>query len=185
MFGIVYTAAYLLTVAGVLAGIVYYIYKFSGSAEVKNYLDSYTDSLRDGMDFNTVVKNALKSYLILYICILTCSFFKLGKFVSAAVLLRKGFVSAFTAAAISDVYGFSGIALTAAVMPQTILMIPIMSAYCAAAFCFYENRENTDRRGKIIYIIFLIAVFTIFCGLAFSEGIITTTFAKWLAFKVT
>lgn len=185
VIGILYILAFTAILAGVVLGTSYYIYKFIKSAEVKNYLDGYTDSLRNGMNLSAIIKSSVKSYSLIFFCIVIASFFKIGPFFVGAVLVRKGFISAFTTAAMIDVYGFWGVILSGATFVHIIVFIPILALLASVSVLYSKNRKSLDKSDKIIYIIFLIVIFTIFCGCAFFEGFLTTTFMKWLAFKVT
>lgn len=180
-----YMVAMVFIAAGVVTGVLYYVYNFLKTAEIKNYLDGYTNSLRNGMNLSNLVKTALKSNSFLFFAIALSSFFRFGPFVSGFFLIRKGFISAFTTAAMIDVYGFSGLILAGGSFIQIVLLIPILAVFAAASVFCSKNRHSFEKRDKIIYIIFLAIVFTIFCSCALLEGIITTTFMKWLAFRVT
>lgn len=180
-----YITALVLISIGVIVGALYYAYNFLGTAEIKNYLDGYINSLRNGMDFAGIIKKTLKSNTLLFCIIAVASLFKYGPFISAFFLLRKGFISAFTSAAMSDVYGFSGLLFSSGSLTEVLIFIPLLAFFSAISVFVSKNRRTFEKRDKIIYIIFSLVVFTIFCGCAFLEGIITTTFMKWLAFKVT
>lgn len=182
---ILYIAAMTFIATGIVIGAVYYVYNFLKTAEIKNYLDGYTNSLRNGMNFNALIKSSLKSNLILFSGIVIASFFKFGPFISGFFLIRKGFVSAFTTAAMIDVYGLGGLALAGGSLFQIIILIPVLAVFAAVSVFHSKNRRLFEKRDKIIYIIFLFIVFTIFCSCALLEGILTTTFMKWLAFRVT
>ena len=84
-----------------------------------------------------------------------------------------------------DVYGGYGLLLALSSIIQILVIIPLLALYTAVAYFFSKKRKELGKREKIIYIIFFIAIFTIFSGCSALEGIITTTFMKWLAFKVT
>lgn len=180
-----YAIAFAIIGIGAVCGTVYYICNFFGSGDVKNYLDAYTNSLRNGMDCKTVINTALKSYSVLFFALVISAFFKFGFFVSIFLLLRKGFVTAFSVAAMVDVYGVSGLALSGASSFGAVLFLPGVALLAAVSVFFMKNRKKFDKRDKFIYIIFLTVIFTIFCGCAFLEGGLTTTFMKWLAFKIT
>ena len=128
---ILYIAAMTFIATGIVIGAVYYVYNFLKTAEIKNYLDGYTNSLRNGMNFNTLIKSSLKSNLILFAGIVIASFFKFGPFISGFFLIRKGFVSAFTSAAMIDVYGFGGLALAGGSLFQIIILIPVLAVFAA------------------------------------------------------
>lgn len=180
-----YAVAFAVIGIGAVCGAIYYVCNFFGNGDVKNYLDAYTNSLRNGIDGKNVINTALKSYSILFFGLVISAFFKLGFLVSIFLLLRKGFVTAFSVSAMVDVYGASGLALSGVSFFCTIVFIPIVALLAAVSVFFMKKRKKFDKRDKFIYIIFLMIIFTIFCGCAFLEGGLTTTFMKWLAFKIT
>ena len=180
-----YTVSFCIITVGVITGALYYTYKFSSSAEIKNYLDGYTNSLRNGMDLIPVIKSSLKTYIIIFFGIVISMFFKHGYLLSFFLICRTGFINSFTIASMVDVYGGYGLLLALSSIIQILVIIPLLALYTSVACFFSKNRKELEKREKIIYIIFFIAIFTIFCGCSALEGIITTTFMKWLAFKVT
>ena len=180
-----YITALIFIFIGVIVGSLYYTYNFLKSADIKNYLDGYTNSLRNGMDFTNIIKKSLKNNAIMFVIVAVASFFKHGFLISAFFLVRKGFISAFTTSAMIDVYGFKGLTLAIGSVSETLVFIPLLCFFSAISAFVSKNRHTFEKRDKIIYIIFLMVVFTIFCGCALLEGITTTTFMKWLAFKVT
>ena len=149
-----YMVAMVFIAAGVVTGVLYYVYNFLKTAEIKNYLDGYTNSLRNGMNLSNLVKTALKSNSFLFFAIALSSFFRFGPFVSGFFLIRKGFISAFTTAAMIDVYGFSGLILAGGSFIQIVLLIPILAVGAAASVSCSKNRHSFEKRDKIICIIF-------------------------------
>ena len=175
--GVLYVLSFVLISIGVIAGTVYYSYNFIRTADVKNYLDSYVNSVKNGMDMTILIKSSIKSYSILFVLIIISTFIKFGPIVTAFILLRKGFISAFTTAAMIDVYGVGGVILSLASCVRIIVFMPVLA--------LFVNRADFNKKEKIIYIIFSVMIFTIFCACAFIESFMTTTFMKWIAFKVT
>ena len=180
-----YIVSFSMIFLGVLVGALYYTYKFSNTADVKNYLDGYVNSLRNGMSLRSVIYSSIKSYSIMFILIFLSSFSKCGPILAFFLLIRKGFVNAFTTSALINVYGFGGIALSLSCIVQIMVLVPLMAIFSAVTAFTSQNKGKFEKRDKIIYIIFSMAIFTIFCGCALLEGILNTTFMKWVAFKVT
>ena len=185
IIGIWYIVSYTAITIGVIIGSFYYIYKFNQSAEVKNYLDAYTNSLRSGMNFNDLLKSSFKTYSLLFLVIVVASLFKYGGFFTLFVLIRKGFISAFTTLAMIEVYGSGGILLVTSLLPEILFIIPVLALFSSISIFYSQNKQKCEKRDKILYIIFCGVIFTIFCGYVILEGFITTTFMKWIAFKVT
>ena len=180
-----YIVSFSMIFLGVLVGALYYTYKFSNTADVKNYLDGYVNSLRNGMSLRSVIYSSIKSYSIMFLLIFLSSFSKCGPILAFFLLIRKGFVNAFTTSALINVYGLGGIALSLSCIVQIMVLIPLMAIFSAVTAFTSQNKGKFEKRDKIIYIIFSMAIFTIFCGCALLEGILNTTFMKWVAFKVT
>ena len=180
-----YIISFSMIFLGVLVGALYYTYKFSNTADVKNYLDGYVNSLRNGMSLRSVIYSSIKSYSIMFILIFLSSFSKCGPILAFFLLIRKGFVNAFTTSALINVYGLGGIALSLSCIVQIMVLVPLMAVFSAVTAFTSQNKGKFEKRDKIIYIIFSMAIFTIFCGCALLEGILNTTFMKWVAFKVT
>ena len=180
-----YIVSFSMIFLGVLVGALYYTYKFSNTADVKNYLDGYVNSLRNGMSLRSVIYSSIKSYSIMLILIFLSSFSKCGPILAFFLLIRKGFVNAFTTSALINVYGLGGIALSLSCIVQIMVLIPLMAIFSAVTAFTSQNKGKFEKRDKIIYIIFSMAIITIFCGCALLEGILNTTFMKWVAFKVT
>ena len=183
--GVLYFLSFVLISIGVIAGTVYYSYNFIRTADVKNYLDSYVNSVKNGMDMTILIKSSIKSYSILFVLIIISAFIKFGPRVTAFILLRKGFISAFTTAAMIDVYGVGGVILSLASCVRIIVFMPVLALFVSVTTYFTKNRADFNKKEKIIYIIFSVMIFTIFCACAFIESFMTTTFMKWIAFKVT
>jgi hypothetical protein len=180
-----YALSFCIITIGVIAGSVYYTYKFTSSAEIKNYIYGYTNSLRNGMDLLPIIKSSFKSYMIVFVAIAISMFFKRGYLLSFFLICRVGFINSFTISSMIDVYGGTGLLLTLSSITQILVIIPLLALYSSVACLFSKRRKELEKREKIIYIIFFVAIFTIFSGCSVLEGIITTTFMKWLAFKVT
>lgn len=180
-----YAVSFTAIAVGVIIGTLYYVHDFIASAEIKNYLDNYSNSLGNGMDLNIIIKSTMKSYVFLFISVAISGIFKSGIFLNFFMLMRKGFINAFTTAAMIDVYGLGGVALSLSSIVQIVVLVPVLCVFSAMSAFMSKNHVFSEKRDKIIYIIFLIVIFTIFCGCALFEGILTTTFMKWLAYKVT
>ena len=83
-----YIISFSMIILGVLVGALYYTYKFSNTADVKNYLDGYVNSLRNGMSLRSVIYSSIKSYSIMFILIFLSSFSKCGPFLAFFLLFR-------------------------------------------------------------------------------------------------
>lgn len=182
---IFYIISFIILAVGSLSGSLYFKYNFEGTDEVKQYMTEYVASLRAGMNYKTIINASIKNYTFLIGIIAFGAFFKFGPLLSSAALLRKAFVNAFTVSAMFDVYSLKGIILSAVLLPQIILIFPLAALLNSVCITYSGKRALFEKKDKIIYIIFLIIIFTIFCISAVCEGLLTTTFMKWAANKVT
>lgn len=181
----VYIIALSTFISGVIVGAVYYAYKYYNSPSISSYSKNYIATLKSGMSFSEVSITAAKSYLYITVAIAVAAFFKVGIFISLAIFAKKGFVSAFTTAAMINSFGVKGLAMVVPMLPQMLIAVPTIAFTISLCRIYHHERNEIDNRSKIIYIIFLLLCCTIFCTSAITEGFLTTTFMKWLAFKVT
>lgn len=168
-----------------LVGSLYLIKAFGTAEDIKQYMENYTNSIRSGMNLWGIVKSSMLSYGIMTVIIFISSYFHVGYIFSLLVCARKGFVDGFTLSAIITSFGIKGLHLYVPYIPQALIIIPVMSLFIAISAVFSLNRKLIDKKSKIIYIIFSLIIFTIFCICCIFEGLLTTTFAKWLSLKVT
>lgn len=182
---LLYIISMVLIGVGAVAGAVYYALRFNSAESVRSHLTQYFESVKVGMDFNGIVKSSVKDYAIICGAVAVMSFTKLGPLCGGFLLLRTGFVNAFTVASFVDFYGLNGVILAIELIPKIILIIPTMCFYTAVSAVFSQKRGELAKKEKIFYIIFSCFVYAIFCISALAEGGITTTFMKWVVFKVT
>ncbi len=180
-----YVMSFAIFAVGSAVGALYFKYNFEGNDSVSAYMKQYALSLRSGMDFKMLVNTSIKNYLALFAIITFSSFFKFGPLFSCLALLRKSFVSAFTASAIFDVYSWNAVFLLSALLPQILIIFPLAALLNSVCITYLTKHTLLERKDKTIYIIFLIIIITIFCASAVCEGFLTTTFMKWGANKVT
>lgn len=184
-FILLYYISFTAVAAGVVIGTLYYIFNFWGNEESALQINSYINSLKSGMDIKAIIKSSIKTYAVLFLIIYISSYFKLGYIASFFWLGRKGFINAFTISAMLDAFGINGLILSLSNIPQAVILLPVSALFSSSSYLYSKNKSEFDKKEKFIYIIFSIIVFTIFCICALTEGVITTTFMKWVAYKVT
>lgn len=185
LINIFFAVSYIILFISTIIGGGYLIMTNGGSSEISQYIENYTLSIKQGMNLWGIVKSSCISYLIITMLIFISSFFKIGPAVSLFLIARKGFVDGFTLTAMASTYGLKCFHLYVPYLPQALLVIPILSFFSSVSAALSIVRKETERKSKIIYIIFSMIIITIFCICSFFEGLLTTTFVKWLAFKVT
>lgn len=152
---------------------------------VVSYIESYSDSIKNGMNMWGITKSSIVSYSLMVVIIFLSSFFSSGPIVSLVVLFRKGFIDGFTISAMMSYAGIKGFHLYIPYIPQVLVEIPFFVIFVSLSAVMSLKRKFIDKKTKIIYIIFFACVITIFCICSFLEGLLTTTFANWLSNKVT
>lgn len=182
---LIYCIALSFIALGAILGAVYYIFSFWGETTALRQIESYILSLKMGMDIKSVVISSIKAYSLLFVTVYICSYIKLGYLISFFSIARRGFVNAFAATAMINVCGWRGVLMYLSNLPQAVILLPISALFVSVGYTYHKNKANYDKREKIIYIIFSIIVFTVFCVSALCEGLLTTTFMKWLVNKVT
>ena len=182
---LLYILSFFVFAIGSVIGSVYYVHSYKNSLDIQNYFNNYIASLKAGMSFYDISVSSVKSYLGLSLIIIVTSFFKFGYLIPFIFFIRKGFINAFTAAAMIGSYGIKGLFLIVSFLPQILISIPLVAFMMSICRVYIQNRREFEKKFRIIYIIILIIFFTIFCISAVLEGLIATTFMKWLALKVT
>lgn len=182
---LIYCIALSFIALGAILGTVYYVFSFWGETTVLRQIESYILSLKSGLDMKSVVISSIKTYSLLFATVFICSYIKLGYLLSFFTIARRGFVNAFAATAMINVCGWRGALVYLSNLPQAVLLLPVSALFVSVAYIYHKNKANYDKREKIIYIIFSIIIYTVFCASALCEGLITTTFMKWLVNKVT
>ena len=153
--------------------------------DVISYIESYSDSIKNGMNMWGIAKSSIVSYSVMGIIVFLSSFFRLGPIVSLAMFIRKGFIDGFTLSGIMIYAGVKGFHLYIPYIPQVLIGIPLSVIFISISAVMSLKRRFTDKKLKLIYKIFFACVITIFCICSFLEGLLTTTFANWLSNKVT
>ncbi len=180
-----FVIAYILLAAGTILGSFYYVNCSSEIGDIKNTLKIYVDSVKNGLEVQSIIINTLKTNLGLLAMLVVCAFFRVGILFAAFLILRSGFITGFTAASIIGVYGYKGLLIMLLSVPEYIVIIPLLLYFCSVNTLFSARIIPQEKKNIIFYILFLIIVITIFCVEALLEGIFTTTFMKWVVNSVT
>lgn len=170
---------------GAAAGGVYYVNKYNGSTDIKGYLDSFLESVGNGMNCKSIMLRAVKSNMLTYAVLLAGILFRFGGALICAELIRRGFITGFTAAAMMRVYGGKGLIMAVCQLPGMLLLIPAAALFASVNTALSLKRVQAERHFIIFYIFFAAAVAATFCAAAVCEGYLTTTFMKLLSRTVT
>lgn len=172
----VFIAAFFVFLLGIISGSVYYT-RLENAAEVGEYLKSVCLMMSDSNNGFEIAKNIFTDNLICSAVIFFVSPYKFCIPLTAAVILRKGFVTGFTSAAAVGTFGIRGAeiilstAFDTAVSVSALLLLGVFSAVYGIA---------GDMKLKKILKIFMIFSVGIFCVSATARGFFSTTFMKML-----
>ena len=182
----VYAVLLFMLALGVTAGCVCITKSWSGVGEsVTEYLKSVfaSDAARgSSMD---VFKSSFASSLITIAVVFFSGFFRFGFLVTGAVVIRKGFVTGFTAASFIRAYGAKGIAAMLSASPSMLVTLPALMILSAVSIIFSRNENKFQKKFIFSYIFFGIFMIAIFCAASFSDGFLTKTFMNWIIPKIT
>lgn len=176
-----YITAFILFGLGTVLGALYYVNKCGDSGDIKNYMDIVSQNIKSGINRTGVTRHAAKTNAITLTIFTASAFFRFGGAIIAAEIGRRGFISGFTSAAYICSYGASGIIAALSAASSMILFLPALMLFSAVNGAITLKKFKLEKKFIIFYLIFLIAVITIFCVSSFFEGYISTIFMKWSA----
>lgn len=167
-------AAFFALTAGIIAGSVYLTKAAVSSGEgIKAYLENFVSTGFQADKFD-VFKKAVSENAAALAVVFIAGFFRFGVVLTAAAVIRRGFIIGFTTASFIKYYGAKGLLAMSTTMPSVIIMLPafLIFASVSAGFSMMENRKNS----VIFYLLFTIVILAVFLAAAASEGYITTSF---------
>lgn len=171
--------------AGAAAGALYYVNQYSGSDEIKRYLDSFIWGIKNGSDNMKIAASTFRSFAAAALVMCVSSAVRPGIIVIFFTALRQGFLYGFTNGAVIKGYGINGVFITLSRLPAFALAIIALAA-CGAINCAVASKKlHPQKKFKIFYLIFLTVVIAIFCAAGAAEGFISTTFMKLIPIPVT
>lgn len=169
-------------VLGIVTGSIFYM-KTGGDAETINQkLSEAFLAIADPQNGMAAAKGFFAENLICCAVIFISAYFKAGAVFSAAVVVRKGFITGFTAAAAAKTYGIAGAALMAGTGVDLVLSSLVYIIFTAVSWTYSVSSEKKSKKFLIFFLIFSISIF---CVLSFSRGFLTTTFMKLIYPKIT
>lgn len=170
---------------GSVLGALYYVNQYSGSEEIKNYLDGFIGSIKNGSDNMKIAARAFRGFVITAAVMCVCAAVRPGIIAISFIAVRQGFVYGFTNSAVMDGYGINGLFITLSRFPAFALAIISIAALGSINCAVASKRLEPQKKFKIFYLIFLTAVIAIFCAAGAAEGFISTTFMKLVPVSVT
>lgn len=171
-----------LLIIGILIGSIYLVkLNVEMMNSIKNYITNFFGSIAENKNSFLILKNSLKSNLILTAIIFVMGFFRFGFLAVGLVVVRQGFVMGFTTATFLKLYGGRGMLVMLSTIPTIVITVPALLIFSTVSVSFAMNREKKSKKIIFSYIFFLILTIAIFCVASFFEGYLTTTFMKILS----
>lgn len=165
---------------GAALGALYYVNRFTEGDDIINYLDGFIASLHQGMDNGSIVWRSVKNSALIIGIFGICAFFRLGVIPITAAVIRQGFVCGFANAVFIGSYGYRGLLLAVARLPENILYFAALLIAGAASSTAAVVKPEKDKKFFKNLLIFLIFSCSTFCASAAAQGFLTTTFMKML-----
>ena len=162
-------------VVGIVTGSVFYMKTGDGRAVINEHLTDIFRASAETTNKLGAAKNYFLEGVISCAVIFFCAYFKFGAFVTLSVVLRKGFITGFTAAAAAGTYGLKGIALMAATGADLVISVIILVLFSAVSVTYSIEKEKNSKTFLIFFVIFSISTF---CVISFTRGFVSTTFMK-------
>lgn len=175
----------ILLIAGVIAGSIYMNNISVQMGEgIASYLSSFLNNMQQNTDSFLIFKNSFKNNIITALIIFASGFFKLGVGVTAAMIIRKGFIVGFTAASFIKFYGIKGILVMLSMIPSIIIIIPALLLFASVSLDFSFNTQNRQKKSVGLYCLFAAITILIFCLSSLAEGYITTFLIHFAAPRI-
>lgn len=160
-------------VIGVVFGSVYLAHTAAVNGGIHEYLENFISSAAETDRF-LIFKNAFRSNLISLAVIFAAGFFKFGIALTAASVIRRGFIMGFTTASFIKYYGAKGFLAMSATMPSALIMLAALLFFAAVSAGFSLSANKRSLAG--IYVFSALFTLAVFAAAALCEGYLTTSF---------
>lgn len=171
--------------AGAFLGVLYYVNQYSGSGDIKTYLDNIVSGMKNGADCMGIMLKTIRGRILLTAVICLCALVRPGIAGIGVIAGRQGFIYGFTHAAFIAEYGFGGVLITLSRLPAAVPAVLALAVWGAFNAALSVRIYDKGKKFKIFYIIFLLCIITTFCAASAAEGFIGTTFMKIIPVSVT
>ena len=164
-------------VAGIVTGSVFYMKTGEGREIINRH---FTDIFRAAADTSNklgAAKNYFFESLISCVIIFIAAYFKFGAVVTLGAVLRKGFITGFTAASAAGAYGIKGGLIMAATGVDLVISVIILVIFSAVSVTYSIEKEKNSKKFLIFFAFFSISIF---CIISFLRGFVSTTFMNFL-----
>ncbi len=150
-------------------------------APIAEYFSEYFEN---HINAQSVFYKALKNNIIFGCVLLFSGFFRWGVVLISAVAFKEGFVTGFCCSGLARASGFLGACAGAVSELHLLLFLPVLVISSDKSIKTGMNFCDVSKKNKIFFVFFQIFVITIFCGCAFLESYVNTTFMGWLTSKI-
>lgn len=182
----IYILLFLALGAGVAGGSIYLIRSWESIGEgIRSYLSGALSEAAHNKSGISVFKTSFLSNLLTMAVIFVMGFFRFGFLGTGFIIIRKGFVTGFTAASFIRAYGLKGVTAMMASSPSSFITVPALLIFSATSVVFSSKENKFQKKYLFSYIFFSLFMISIFCAASLSEGFLTTIFMKWLEPKIT
>lgn len=164
-------------VIGVVTGSIFYMKIGEGRTAVNERLSDIFRIFAGTENRLEAAENFFFGKLALCLIIFVSAYFRAGAAVTAAAMLRRGFVMGFTGAAAAGAYGVKGALIMAASGMDMVAGTVILVIFSAISASYSIEREKNSKKFLIFSAIFSISIF---CMISLSRGFVSTTFMKLL-----
>ncbi len=167
---------------GVCIGSVYCAGAQTGN-EMNVYLNSFFSGVKNSDCFSIFI-NSFLQYMCFLASMFICSFFKAGIVPIVYMTAKKGFVIGFTVASFFKVFQKSGFLAALSMLPELCLLVTAVVFF--SSVCIKMALFHSEERKKflIFFVIFSLFFLTIFCGVSFLNGYVTTRFMNLISSKI-
>ena len=160
-------------VAGIVTGSVFYMKTGEGREIINGHLSDIFRLTAQTSNKLGAAKNYMFEAAVSCLVIFISAYFRLGALTAIGVVLRKGFITGFTAAAAAGTYGIRGMVLMAATGVDLVISAIILVLFAAVSVTYSTQKEKNSKKFLIFFAIFAISIF---CVISFSRGFLSTTF---------
>lgn len=146
---------------------------------LSGYLVNFFENV-PGVD-KGIIYSGLKKQIAVWFFIAVSGWVLPGFLMNVATVCERGFVIGYTSAGFFRVYGLSGIKACAALIPEMLLYIPLLTFFSSISlkmsFLSHENKKNF--LGK--YVLTALFFLSVFCAVSVFQSFLTTTFMQWIS----
>ena len=147
----------------------------SQTSSLQNYFNGFFGGV--GPD-NNLIFSSIKKCSAVWLLISSAGFMLPGVLITAAVVLRRGFVTGYTAACFCKIYGLKGALACSALLPESLVFLPAIIIFSSFSLKMSLSTHESKKLSLKNYLICCTVFLAIFCIVALLQTYVTTTFMK-------